>query len=374
MRLVKRTTIFLLISLIITTALCSISAAAVEEIVVNSEVEIKTDQASAHQEALKQAFQKAVRKVLGSYIRKSTLLENSKFVSQQLYSKVEGYVKDYQIIAAETKNNHYRIKLKAEVTAAFLDELEEIKVILASQTTNPRLRVILKKEEQNSKPANEFQAFVEQIEANFRPTEFSQQALTYQQSLQSELEKIGFEIAAKNSAADFDILVQADFKVEKVGSKNIAGANLNIQQGKSSLKLYSRESAAEMTSFKVTGKAYARDPAQAAEMAAEKTAQAAAQKLTKSLLPLINFNSGRKKVELSLINADYEKLAVFEAVLSRLAGIKNFNLVKFKDSKADYQLKVLQPTSVLAERFKNEKTLNLKILELGTDYLKLQLN
>lgn len=372
MRIVRKSIILFLVILIIFSV--SSSTAAVEEIIVNSEAEIKSDLDLAKEEALQKAFQKAVRKAAGIYIRKSTLLENSKLISQRIYSKAEGYIADYELISEKRTNNKYQLQLKAVVAKSFLEELEELKVILKNRSFNPRLLVLLKQDFRAKKAVNEFQARAQAIESNFRRPEFEQQAFNYHKFLKSELKEIGFELAEENAQAEYDILVQLNFQTAALGSKNLAAADLKIQSGKSRINIYSRKRDKRLLSFTVFGKAYARDQAQAAALAVEKTAQNAAEQLTKRLLPLIDLNSGQKKLELKLENVEYQNLAKFESLLFRLGGIKNFRLLRFKESTAEYELNVLQSSSVLARRLTNEKNLKLKVIELGTDYLKLQLN
>lgn len=374
------------------------------EITVAAEVDIHSELELARKEAIQKAFQKAIQKLAGSYIRKSTLLENSKFINQRIYSKSEGYVSNYQIISEESKGNRYIIQMRAEVTKALLSDLEELKLILETQTTNPRLLVLVDNAQLEtlvSNPDNQFTAIEEEIAAQFGNPSVNQKALAYQELLKTELKKLGFKIVSKSTTEEFlnqsnssqnqhwsvealnelsnyndqiDILLRANFSLDFVGNREIKSGTLNIEEGSSNLVFYNSQNKDIIDSFKVYGKGYARDQQQAEKIAVEKTAQNASQTTVERLLEVINFNNGQKYLKLELNNTEFNQLQPFELLLKKLAGIRSYELKNFSQKTAVYELKVLQQTSVLANRFVNEASLDLGVLELNSDYLSLSLN
>ena len=170
-----------------------------EEITVSAEAEITAGAELARREALQNAFLKAVRQSSGSYIHQSTLLKNSELISQRIYSRAEGYVRSYQILEESAAEGVYKLQLKAEVNSSLISDLEELKLVIETQTNNPRILLLLddaQPETLSREAGNQFQAEVERIEENLgAPAAVNSQAAEIQQNLRAGLKELGFELA-----------------------------------------------------------------------------------------------------------------------------------------------------------------------------------
>gem|GEM_PF-5035610 len=355
----------------------------------------------ARREALQNAFLKAVRQTTGNYIQQSTLLENSKLISQRIFSMAEGYVSSYQILEESAVEGVYQLRIKADVRAKLFSDLEELKMIIETQTSNPRILLLF----DNAQPKtltradlNQFQVEVRTVERNLgAPAEISSEAELIQENLRTELKELGFELVSetnflnsisepaewqqqaqnllKESKQPFELLIIGEHSSAKLGEKDFSSGTLIIQGVEITFSVYSAQTGEKLKEIKFIEKAYARDAARALAIAVEKTGDSGAERLAAELMPVINLNSGQKRMKLKVNNlAAYQDLTSLEQVIKKLEGIQSFKLQTFADNSASYLLRVIQSTAVLAERFHNEADFPLEVLELGPDYLELSAN
>jgi len=389
----------LLFILILITLISPLTQA--ESVTVSAEAEITGGAELARREALQNAFLKAVRQTTGNYIQQSTLLENSKLISQRIFSMAEGYVSSYQILEESAVEGVYQLRIKADVRAKLFSDLEELKMIIETQTSNPRILLLF----DNAQPKtltradlNQFQVEVRTVERNLgAPAEISFEAELIQENLRTELKELGFELVSetnflnsisepaewqqqaqnllKESKQPFELLIIGEHSSAKLGEKDFSSGTLIIQGVESSFSVYSAQTGEKLKEIKFTEKAYARDAARALAIAVEKTGDSGAERLAAELMPVINLNSGQKRMKLKVNNlAAYQDLTSLEQVIKKLEGIQSFKLQTFADNSASYLLRVIQSTAVLAERFHNEADFPLEVLELGPDYLELSAN
>lgn len=353
-----------------------------EAVIVSAETEITAGAKLARREALQNAFLEAVRQTTGSYIHQSTLLENSKLISQRIFSKAEGYVRSYQILKESAAGGVYQLQIKAEVTSRLFSDLEELKLVIETQTSNPRILLLI----DDAQPETLTRGSINQFQAE-----------QIQQNLRSGIQQLGFDLAPeaeflnsirmpaewqqqaaellRKSRQPFELLIIGEHNLIKLGERDFGSGTLIIQAVESSFLVYSAQTGERLQEISFTEKAYARDPARATAVAVEKMRSSGAERLTAELMPLINLNSGQKKLKLKVSNlADFEDLTALEQAIKKLEGIQSFKLQTFAGNSASYLLKVIQNTAVLAERFNNEKDFPLQVLELGPDYLELKAN
>ncbi|PUU93814.1 MAG: hypothetical protein CI947_787 [Halanaerobium sp.] len=372
-----------------------------EEITVSAEAEITGGVEIARREALQKAFLRAVHRITGSYIRQSTLLKNSELISQRIYSRAEGYVTNYQILKESAAEGVYKLQLKAEVSFSLISDLEELKLVIETQTSNPRILLLIddaQPETLTREPGNQFQVEVDKIKRNLgAPAVVNRKAAEIQHNLRAGLKELGFKLAPENqflnsllnpaqwqqqavellrkSRQPFEILIIGKHNAARLGERDFGVGTLTIQGVTSSMSIYSAQTGEKLKEINFTEKAYARDAVRALAIAVEKMSRSGAERLAVELMPLINLNSGQKRLKLQVNNlASFEDLTALEGVIKKMGGIQSFKLQTFADNSASYLLKVIQSTAVLAERFQNEEDFPLEVLELGPDYLKLKAN
>jgi len=101
---------------------------------------------SAYESALNNGLRTAVEKVVGTYIDAETRVENMVLIEDNILKSTKGYIKEYSIIDETLEDNHYLLKLKAEVSTKDLsDDLKALEFNI-KRYGNPRLAVIVEQE------------------------------------------------------------------------------------------------------------------------------------------------------------------------------------------------------------------------------------
>ena len=101
---------------------------------------------SAYESALNNALRTAVEKVVGTYIDAETKVENMVLIEDNILKSTKGYIKEYSIIDERLEDNHYLLKLEAEVSTKDLsDDLKALEFNI-KRHGNPRLAVIVENE------------------------------------------------------------------------------------------------------------------------------------------------------------------------------------------------------------------------------------
>lgn len=98
----------------------------------------------ARDHALDDALRKAIEQGVGIYIDAETRVNNFQLISDEIYSKTQGYVSSYRIIHEEQDGDLYRVVIRAIVnTAGIENDLAAIGILLRVQG-RPRVMVIVK--------------------------------------------------------------------------------------------------------------------------------------------------------------------------------------------------------------------------------------
>ncbi len=99
---------------------------------------------TARDHALDDALRKAIEQGVGIYIDAETRVENFQLISDEIYSKTQGYVSSYRIIHEEQDGDLYRVVIRAVVnTAGIENDLAAIGILLREQG-RPRLMVVVR--------------------------------------------------------------------------------------------------------------------------------------------------------------------------------------------------------------------------------------
>ncbi|MAE13954.1 hypothetical protein CMO92_05305 [Candidatus Woesearchaeota archaeon] len=115
-----------------------------EELEVTSEGvgAVTVSAASARDMAIEDALRRAVEQVVGTFIDSESMVENMVLLSDTVYSKSRGYVKNYKIIQELEENSLYRIKIHATVgTDGIRGDLEAIGLLM-QRKHKPRVMII----------------------------------------------------------------------------------------------------------------------------------------------------------------------------------------------------------------------------------------
>ncbi len=82
---------------------------------------IGSDPAAARDKAIEDALRRAVEQAVGSLVESETAVENYKLLSDKIYSRSSGYVKNYNIVSERQEGGLLRITITADVSSGDLN-------------------------------------------------------------------------------------------------------------------------------------------------------------------------------------------------------------------------------------------------------------
>lgn len=107
---------------------------------------IGSDPGAARDKAIEDALRRAVEQAVGTMVESETATENYELLSDKIYSRSQGYVKNYDVLSEKTDGNLLRVKISAEVSSGDLsNELSAIG-LLQRRMKYPRVMVIIPEE------------------------------------------------------------------------------------------------------------------------------------------------------------------------------------------------------------------------------------
>jgi Flagellar assembly protein T, N-terminal domain len=107
---------------------------------------VGNDPSAARDKAIEDALRRAVEQAVGTMVESETATENYELLSDKIYSRSQGYVKNYDVLSENTEGNLLRVKISAEVSSGDLsNELSAIG-LLQRRMKYPRVLVIIPEE------------------------------------------------------------------------------------------------------------------------------------------------------------------------------------------------------------------------------------
>jgi len=97
----------------------------------------------ARENALSNAFRRAVEQAVGVLVESETLVKNFQLVNDRIYSKSAGYIKKYTITGEKVEGDTFRIEIKALVARVRIEkDLDEIGLLI-KKAGKPRLMLLI---------------------------------------------------------------------------------------------------------------------------------------------------------------------------------------------------------------------------------------
>jgi len=314
-------------------------------VVVTGQADINSDQSLARDEALEDAFLKAVQKSIGTYINRSVQVEDYQLINASTYSKVEGFISDYEIIneGTDEAGEVYQVEIIADVKPAALSELDNIQFVLETQTSNPRIYADLES--------------------------------GLQQDLHNQLQELGFLTVDQidDVSNNADIIISGDLRLENLPDYHLRRGPLKVRQAVVDLEARNGngQRLAQVTGF---SKGYGSSAEIAEEIALEKSIVGISQELASQLLTELSFNSSGNQIRLDILNlSDFREL---ENIDNMLAGIRSINSIDFRsynNGTASYDLKAAQASQQVAAAINNQSD-RLKVLEVNSSTIIVSFN
>ena len=103
----------------------------------------------ARENALNNAFRRAVEQAVGVMVDSDSLVVNAQILNDRIYSKSTGYIKKYNILNERVDGDSYRINIKALVSKVKIEkDIDEIGQII-KKAGNPRIMLLISEQTGN---------------------------------------------------------------------------------------------------------------------------------------------------------------------------------------------------------------------------------
>jgi len=97
----------------------------------------------AREEALRNAFRRAVEQVVGVAIESRTVVKDSELLNDKIFSRSQGFIKTYRILGEKAEGDAYRIAVLASVSRYKLEQGLDDAGLLIKSIGKPRVAVVV---------------------------------------------------------------------------------------------------------------------------------------------------------------------------------------------------------------------------------------
>lgn len=336
-----------------------------------------SNKSQARDEALQDAYNKAIKKAIGVYIKSSTLMKNMKIIENKIQSRTKGYIDNYEVINEYTKNNIYYMKIKAKVSAKIRSKLENLGFILRSQAGNPRVVLLVKEENDGQKAL--FSVFGSKLRSTMKEVGFElvdQNTIkTIQKKESSKKILEGNYEAAVALGEDYgaDIVIYGKTFTELLGKRDLSSSAMYSMKAYGDIKAVTTQDGRIIASVNDSVSSYAPAKKAAGNRALKKLTKKIEKKLVKKIIAGINETTGQKNVKLVVLSVEnFSQLSNFENILKELRGTKSVELRSFSNGVAQYDLKLAYKTRRLAMRLSKISDFKIEINQLYANRLEIK--
>lgn len=107
----------------------------------------------AREEALQNAFRRAVEQVVGVAIESRTVVKDSELLNDKIFSRSQGFIKTYRILSEKPDGDAYRIMVLASVSRYKLEQGLDDAGLLIKSVGKPRVAVVVMEQNVDGNPA-----------------------------------------------------------------------------------------------------------------------------------------------------------------------------------------------------------------------------
>jgi len=336
------------------------------------------DESAAKEEAIVAAFRKAVEEGIGTIVASNTLIENYQVISDKIFTKARGYVKNYKILNGYVVGGRYKVEMSVEVSEQNIqDDLIALN-ILQQAKDNPRIMIIISEEHLGRRvpvPTSEIQMIKRFIEKDFKVVD------------QEQSKKIR-ESDQMKAILQGDVSAAAQIGMEYGAEVIIVGQAFS----ESAADIYSMKSCRATIAVRVircdTADILAADEANgsgadiADAVAGKKALSAAAGKLSETIIGQIvkKWSAeviGGESVQLTVNGISFSQLKVLKKYLLNKARIKEVHQRSFQAGSAKLDLDTKNNAQSLADKLSeasSELGFDLEIVGLTANKVELKVN
>ncbi|MFW5992225.1 MAG: flagellar assembly protein T N-terminal domain-containing protein [Halanaerobiaceae bacterium] len=357
----------ILILSIIIILFCPATIHGEQRVTVTGRANILNDNISrARDEALQDAYSRAVEKAIGAYISKSTLVDNLQVIENEIYSHAEGFVTDYEVLEEYRDGNIYLMQLETTVTSSLGKSLIDLEFVLKTQTSNPRILLLF---DNNDQSTTHLRTHLEEVfsEIGFEIIMPENDNIEVDEENQEE---------AISVASDYDteLILLVDLTVENISEREISSDTIQVMRGQCDIRVISSKNGRIISALSRTEKAYSSSTSTAQKLVMEKLATATGSDLALDIIEELNRNSGENHITLEIHDiSKYNNLMQLEDEISNIRGVKNKYLRTFSSGFAQYDLTVSQSSENIARKLTDNSKFKMNIEEIHADQIKIRI-
>ncbi|MFW5999370.1 MAG: flagellar assembly protein T N-terminal domain-containing protein [Halanaerobiaceae bacterium] len=372
---------WILLSLLLLSFLISLPPAlAAETVTSEGRADIyDNNESQARDEALQDAFSKAVEKAAGVFIQSSTLMENMQVLKDQVLSEAQGYISNYNIISENKKDQIYSIKIRAEVSQAELeDNLEELGYVLRTRGGNPRVMIIV--EEENAGKTSFFSVFGSKLSSVFNDIGFNLvheetiESIQNKETLKKIIEGDRKAATALGKSYEAEIIIYGRTFTEFSGKRNLDNGALYTMQANADVQAVTAQDGTVITSINKSRSSYAPSKNRAGNRALKELSDKINGELVREIVSNYNRSSGKMSLRLVARELNFEQLEHLEKILGKTRGVDNYNMLSFSGKTAEYDLDISHEVKTIARSLNNTQELDITINEIQANRLEIKVN
>lgn len=337
------------------------------------------NQLQARDQALQDAYKKAIKKAVGMYIESTTVVEDMQVVEDKIYSQAKGYINEYKVLDDYIEGSTYNIKIRAKVSAEVQNELENLGFILKTQVGNPRV-MLLVEEEDNYDYRENFSIFESKLRSILSEVGFELVDKSTIEKIQNKesTKKVlsGEPEAAVALSEDYgmDVVIYGKIFTEMLGKRRLNSSVMYSMKAYADIKAVTSQNGRIVASLNDSISAYAAGEEIAENEALEKLAAKIKQELVRKVVAGVNKTNGQKGLKLVVLDVgDFSQLTKLKSKIDQLRGVKSIELRNFSNGVAQYDLKVSSATDRLAVELSRLNEFDIKISQLYRNRLEIKL-
>lgn len=361
---------------IVSSALVFVAPITVGEVSVRVEgvaaLEPGEDLAKIRDEALRDAWRRAIEEGVGLVLRAESYALNYQAISDEIWTSTQGYIKEYKVIEENKDDSFYRVTISAEVDMLKLGQALDDLGIEIDRIGNPRIVVLM--EEWNlgtTQPVSIAEAAIREAFCmrGFTVVE-PEETVGYQQAL--HLAQNNAEAATEIAQAlGADVAIVGDVWADPAGSIERGAFTWHAAMAFADVYVILRDTGETLTSVLVQETATKLTPELAGSEAIKKATYACIPQLIIETIAGLNYMSPNAIRALTLFVdgiESYSQALALKQVLGSLRELSQARLRRYGELLATFDLVYLGPAETLAQELESTRfTARLKeLLGKGT--------
>ncbi|EGO63981.1 hypothetical protein [Acetonema longum] len=326
-------------------------------------------------DALRDAMRNAVEKAVGSFVEAQTLVENASIVTDEIYTKAQGFVQDYRILREGKQGDQVvltvRIKVNTQPNAALMTSLQRLKLIEAG-LQDPRIGVIIVNSDQTPNQAGQISVIRKLRELGFKRVIDPQQAKNlYSDAFISSMEED--DSTAQTIAASYQLdYVILGSALDSSAGEVIAGAGMYSARASIEAKLLKTDTGEIIAAGRFESGGADISQEVAGQKALTKAGETLAEDIAKQFLDYASDTEKTFKIVAQQVTA-FSQVNALQKELKDVPGVKAVYLRSYANGAAEFDVNFIGTSQRLADRLEQCSSVTLIILEIANSLIQVEM-